>query len=379
MKSTKRVLCLLQVIFYIAVFSVSFVHSQKLQWQFSTGFQLPQAIVADESNQKYLYVAQKSGGLLVLETKNRLAKRIALIPKGQFKRMDAMNLVQQGRYLYVALGDFFRRNAKAGLAIIDIQNPRRPRVSSVWKSMKNLHGSADVEVHRNYAYLATMEHGVFVFDISNKNRIKEINRIKLDRNFPKRNPNRIQEPNARGLAIRNNLLYVANDAGGLRVVDVSNKRNPREIVKHILRRPKLKQQAYNNIAINYPYAYIALDYCGMEVVNIRNPRRIRHISWWNPWRCETNKNNWFNSPGHTNQIIFDKRTNQVFMSSGDSELQVIDVSSPRNPRLQSSFGRPKNNKGVWGLTITNDNIYLAYIRTFVPFKGTWSGIKAISR
>ena len=361
--------------------SHSAVSAQNLKWQYSTRNQLPQTTVVDKFQSKYLYVAQKAGGLLVLDTsgRKRSVKKVAVLSKRHFFNLDAMDITQQGKYLYVALGDSFRNKSRAGLAIVDVSNPQRPFVSAKWKSLIKLHGTTDIKVKGNYAYLGAMERGIFIFDISNKKRIKEIKHFTLDRNFPKRNPNRIQQPSVRGLAVRGDYLYVANDAGGLRVVDISNKRRPREIAKHILRKPRLKQQAYNNIAINFPYAYIALDYCGMEVVNIGNPRKIRHVSWWNPWGCNTNKNNWFNSSGHTNQIVIDRSTNEVFLSAGDSELQVLDVSNPRRPRLKTSFGRPKNKRGTWGVTVTRNLIYLTYIKTFFPFRGGWAGIKAIER
>ena len=354
---------------------------QNARWQYSTRNRLPQAIVADQKDQRYLYIAQKSGGLLVLDSGrlNTTPKKIAQIGRNQFRRLDAMNLVQHKRYLFIALGSFFGRNSKAGLAIVDIKDPRKPKLAAIWTSKKRIQGSAVVGVKGNYAFLGAMREGVYIFDVSDRRRIREVSRANLDIHFPKPNPGKIGHPNARGLAVRGDLLYVTNDAGGLRIVDISNKRNPREISKYILRRRGLKQQAYNNIAINFPYAYIALDYCGMEIVNIRNPRNIFHVGWWNPWRCNSGSNNWFNSPGHTNQIHFDKRTEQVFMSAGDSELQVIDVSNPRRPRLSKSFGGPRNRLGTWGLGVTDDTIYLAYIRTFVPFRGNWSGVKAVSR
>ncbi|NNE98523.1 MAG: hypothetical protein HKN25_05820 [Pyrinomonadaceae bacterium] len=67
------------------------------------------------------------------------------------------------------------------------------------------------------------------------------------------------------------------------------------------------------------------------------------------------------------------------MSAGDSELPIVDVSNPRKPRLRSTFGRVKNGQGVWGATVTQEMVYLTHIKTFVPFRGGWAGIKAIER
>ena len=142
---------------------------------------------------------------------------------------------------------------------------------------------------------------------------------------------------------------------------------------------KRKQQAYNNIVLNGNLAYIGVDYAGLEIVDISNPRKIRQVGWWNPWNAHTLKNLWLNSPGHINQVVLDARRKRVYLSAGDSELQIVDVSRPKTPKLVSHFGRPKNKLGVWGLAVSGDYVYLAYIKTLIPFQGTWSGIKAVSR
>ncbi|MDX1645197.1 MAG: hypothetical protein R3244_12650, partial [Thermoanaerobaculia bacterium] len=154
---------------------------------------------------------------------------------------------------------------------------------------------------------------------------------------------------------------------------------PREIHKYINTAIAKKPQAYNNLTLDGRYAYVAVDYCGLEVVDIADPLAIRQIGWWNPWACETLANLWLNSPGHTNQIGHDEALDLVYLSAGDSELQVVDVSDPARPRLAASFGRPENDRGVWGATLGGEAVYLAYIRAFIPFKSTWSGFKAVSR
>ena len=52
---------------------------------------------------------------------------------------------------------------------------------------------------------------------------------------------------------------------------------------------------------------------------------MRQIGWWNPWESHTIKNLWLNSPGHTNQIVLDANRKIVYLSAGDSELQMVDV------------------------------------------------------
>ena len=357
-------------------------NNPRVKWEYPIPTQQPLSAIQDIQGKPYLYVAQKDGGLLILNISNpnRTPTIASNVSKSQLEQLDTMNLVQQGNFLFLSLGNFFAATgAKAGLAVIDVQNPQNPKILSIWTSSQILAGSSGVLIDGNFAYLAAMEEGIFIFDISNKNNLTFISSIQPDVNFPKPNPNSIEHPNARGIAIKNNLLFVANDAGGIRVIDVRNKNNPKEIAKYINAQMLNKAQAYNNIIINGNKAYVAVDYCGLEILDISNPNNIQHLGWWNPWTCNTNANLWFNSQGHTNQLHLDVNKKLVFLSAGDSEMQVVDVSNPNQPTLSSGFGAPKNKQGVWGISTTNDTVYLTYIKTIVPFTSEWSGIKAVRK
>jgi hypothetical protein len=162
-------------------------------------------------------------------------------------------------------------------------------------------------------------------------------------------------------------------------LDVKDRRRPVEIGRYINAAMVRKQQAYNNLVVDGDRAYVAIDYAGLEIIDISNPRQPRQIGWWNPWAADTLQNLWVNSPGHTNQISLDAQRKLVFLSAGDSELQVIDVSKPNRPRLVSHYGEPKNKRGVWGVAVSADLIFLTYIKAIVPFHSTWSGVKAVRR
>lgn len=254
-----------------------------------------------------------------------------------------------------------------------------PRVVSVWRSPQKLPESAAVATDGRFAYLAAMSTGVMTFDVAKPSSIRHLSTYQPDVNYPRKNPGRVQHPNSRGLAIQGDLLFVANDAGGLRVLDMKNRAKPKEIGRYLNPAMARKQQAYNNVIVERNRAYVAIDYAGLEILDISNPSRIRQIGWWNPWKAETLRNLWFNSPGHTNQLALDARRDRLYLSAGDSELQVVDISEIGKPKLVSHFGAPKNKLGVWGLAVSDHAIYLTYIKTFVPFRGTWSGIKAVER
>ena len=76
------------------------------------------------------------------------------------------------------------------------------------------------------AFVGAMSFGVMSFDVRNPSQIKHLTTFQPNIHFPKQNPNSIGHPNARGMALRGKLLYVACDAGGLRILNVANPRSP---------------------------------------------------------------------------------------------------------------------------------------------------------
>lgn len=346
----------------------------ELKWEKQLVNSLPLSIIVDSRNNDFLYVASKDKGLLVFKENTNNPTQVANIPISLLGNHHVMNVYQNGNYLYLALGDFFQNGHKSGFAIIDISTPSNPVISDWWEATNAIKGSAIVIVEGNYAFLGAMSDGVYVFDISNKNNISEIEHFTPDRNFPLPNPNSVQEPNARGMAIKNNNLFLCYDAGGIRVLDISDKTNLTEKSRYI-NSTFNKQKAYNNIYINGNYAYVATDYCGMETLDISNPNQLKLASWCNPWHCESPNNNWLNSQGHTNELSYNPNSKNVYLSSGASQITIIDVSNPNDCKFVTSLGSRNDNLGTWGITFANNKVYTTYITAFIPFTSNWSGLK----
>ncbi len=245
----------------------------------STAPRLPQRMIQDVQNRPYFYVALKSGGVSVYDATR--PELISTVSTSLFDSLHAMNITQQGNYLYIALGNFFGGSSKAGLAIIDVTNPEIPVVTDFWTTSDVEEGSAVVEVAGNYAYLGAMTRCIYVLDISDKGNISETSQFIPDPNFPVPNPTSIQAPNARGMAIQNNRLYLCYNAGGLRIIDISDPLNLSEIGR-FLDQSIGTQQAFNNVLINGNIAYIATDYCGMEIVDIFRPYESQQDSLAQP-------------------------------------------------------------------------------------------------
>jgi hypothetical protein len=250
----------------------------------------------------------------------------------------------------------------------------------VWVHTTASGGAGIVKVVGNFAYLGAMRQGLIILDVSDKTNASFYSQYIPSINYPNPNSPDLLKYNARGMEIKDNYLYLCYDAGGMRVIDISNKLSPNEVAQYsnpaILNRPR----AYNNIILDDSLAYIAVDYCGMEVLNISNLGNIHRIGWWNPWQCQDpNANNWFNSPGHTNEIRYNANCKLLFMSSGKSELDIVSVKNPYSPVLCDSFGNTTNTQGTWGVGLYLGQLYLSYIYVplGIPFYSNWSGVKII--
>lgn len=343
---------------------------------------LPQAMVYDELERPYLFIAAKGGGLLILnDNGDQEPTEAATVGIGDLYMLHVMNIVQKGNYLYLSLGDFFDgvNGSKAGLAIINIENPTSPIVTAKWQSDSIIGGSAVITVENGYAYLGAMEFGMYIFDVSNPSEIIEKSNYLPDVNYPEEDPQGPQIPNARGMTVVGNTMYLCFDAGGIRIIDVTNKELPSEIGRfHNFASIQNTPKAYNNIIINGNLAYCAVDYCGFEIWDISTLGQEELIGWWNPWDCESTNNLWFNSPGHANQMVYDATNDLIFVNTGRSDLSVLDVSNPVDPMLKQSYGVFNDSQATWGMGMHDNDIYLLYITAGIPLYSDWSGLKKLS-
>ncbi|MBI3519983.1 MAG: T9SS type A sorting domain-containing protein [Bacteroidetes bacterium] len=388
---------MMRFIFYCLLFSTFFnvVHAQctqpaNLQNQVDIPVQFPlmqhnMTARRDTSPSKpYLYVAGKERGLVIYNISNLASPVLtASILPSAMQNLDVMSITQSGNYLYLALGDFFNANAQhSGMAIVDISTPSSPVLKSTYSYSLNS-GAGHVAVDGNYAYVSAMQNGILVLDVSNKTNIQLLSTFKPSIHFPKVNPNSSEQQkiNVRQITVKNNILYVCYDAGGLRIVNATNKYNLVETGRYANPLLNARPRAYNNLVLNDTLVYIAVDYCGMEIIHVKDTTHLTQIGWWNPWNCQSTSNTWFNSPGHANEIEYDANCQLLFLSTGRSDMHVVNVSNPAAPDSCSRFGNTTDSLGTWGLGHYGNQIYLAYIATwplYTPFPGNWSGIKIIT-
>lgn len=375
-------------IFIIFLFSISSFWGQlNLNVQLkseieSTCNQMIVTMAHDNMDRPFLYVANKEAGLKVYNVSNvNSPQLVATVATSNFADMEVINLFQKDEYVFLALGNIWNTDL-TGMAIVNVQNPTAPFVTDYYYKSNSTHGSGIVTVEGNYAYLGGMQDGLIVLDVTDKQNIQFVSQFIPDINYPINNPNNVNIYNLRGMEVRNDTIYACYDAGGIRIIDVTNKQNPIEIGHYcnpVMYSPMDHPKAYNNIVLKDSLAFVAVDYCGVEILNISDPSNIKLRSWWNPYGCPNN--NWFTSPVHANEIRYDKDCEVLFLSTGKSDMYALDVSDHLNPGVLYNYGGVGNNLGTWGVNIYQNQIYLSYICVpwpYIPFQSDSTLIKILT-
>lgn len=333
----------------------------------------------DRLKRPFIYLATKELGLVIFDisnTSNPLP--VDTIPVSSLGNLKATGITQDSIFLYISLGDF-QSTQNAGLAIYDISNPENPIFLDSWTDNEFNKGSSSVICKGNYAYQSAMEKGVIILDVSDKHNIKYVSKIIPDLNFG----NKKFTYHSRGLFLEGDTLLVADDNGGLRLIDVTNKKNPIEIGKHLNSRIDSTGAVYcNHVYQIGNYAYCAMDFCGIETVDVSDPSSIISIAWLNPWNCINQPfpfGSWNGSDGHCNEIAYSDLQNILFFSGGDTEIIAVSIDNPYKPKIIGTWGLPGDKVGSWGIDISENLAAVANVHTLgFPFVSNTGGLQLLS-
>jgi hypothetical protein len=333
----------------------------------------------DRLNRPFIYLASKELGLVTFDISNTLNPfPIDTISVSALGNLKATGVTQDSIYLYISLGDF-QSTQNAGLAIYDITNPVAPVLLDNWTNNEFNKGSASVIFKGNYVYLSAMEKGVLILDVADKKNIKFVSQIIPDTDFG----NKKFTYHSRGLFIKGDSLLVADDNGGLRIIDVTNKKNPIEIGKYINNKIDSIGAVYcNHVYQIENFAYCAMDFCGVELLDVTYPSSIISVAWLNPWNCNNLPfpfGSWNGSEGHINEIAYSALHNILFFSGGDTEIIALSTDLPDKPRILGSWGKPGDNVGSWGIDILGNLAAIANVHTLgFPFVSINGGLQLLS-
>jgi len=330
----------------------------------------------DRLGRPYVYSASEELGMVTFNISNQNQP----VPVDTIKQITLNNeyvsaLAQDSIYLFVGKGVFQSAGQRAGLAIFDITNPTLPVLMDQWDSAAFTHGTAQVLLQGNYAYLAAMDDGIIILDISNKNDIRFCSSI-----VPTTSPS-MSGCHARGIYLSHDTLLVAYDGGGLRVIDVQNKYAPVQTGAYLNATASAggNKPYYNHVWRIGDQAFVPLDYRGFEVDNVSIPSNITTTAWDNVWG-NTTLGNWNGSDGHANEIVYAAPTADVLMMSGaDSQVLAIDPSNPSQPRIMGAWGVPNTDSlGSWGVDVFGNLVAVGIMRTPFPFYSDSGGLQLLS-
>jgi len=314
--------------------------------------------VIDRNGDHYLYTTGLEYGLRGYDIEDpTVPGEVFAFQPSSFNGLKPTNLFQQDQFLFVSLGAFHGATQNAGMATVDISDPANPAILDQWDSAVFTTGTAIVRVQDGYAYLGMMEEGFAILDVSDPANISFVSSFQPDTawpgivNYP---------PNARGMALKGDTLFLAYDCGALRAIDVTDKSQPVEIGHYVNpQQPPATALAYNNVCLVGDLCFIATDFCGFEVVDVSDPTNMQQVAWVNPWNC--NGLSWFGSDGHTNELITAMHDSLLFISGGDSELLIYDITVPALPTLVGGIIQPNDSAVAWGLDVRDSLVVLNYI------------------
>ena len=316
------------------------------------------ASLFDRNDQPYLYTADVEHGLRIYDINDPMDPQevVAQWPP-VFGGLKPTNLFQEGDLLFVALGGFQGITQNAGLAILDVADPANPVLLDRWDSSAFAHGAAIVRVQDGYAYLGAMSDGLVILDVAEPTDITFVSAFLPDTTWPG-----IVDypPNARGMELSSDTLFLCYDAGGLRAIDVSDQSAPFEIGHYVNpQQPPNTADAYNNVRLVGDLCFVTTDFCGFEVVDVSDPANMQQVAWVNPWDCSGLS--WFGSDGHTNELITARHDSLLFLSGADSEVLIYDITAPAMPQLVGGLIHPSDSAVVWGLDVNDSLLVLNYI------------------
>jgi hypothetical protein len=219
-----------------------------------------------------------------------------------------------GNYAYIA-------DDSTGLLIVDISDPSSPNIIS---SVKTPGYASKVYVSNNYAYVADFDSGLQVINVTNPS-----------------NPNlegSVAMPGfANGVYVSGQYAYVACDTSGLQIVDISDPSNP-NITKGVA-----NSDVASAVCVSGNYAYVADGMAGIQVVALSDTSNIHIV-----------KN--VDTPGFATDIHISG--NYAYVADGGYGLQVIDITNPLNSFIASSLEMPALVAWVSSIYVSGNYAYL---------------------
>ncbi|MGD2084952.1 MAG: hypothetical protein PVH61_02090 [Candidatus Aminicenantes bacterium] len=231
----------------------------------------------------------------------------------------------QGEYAYLA-------SVEGGLTIVDISKPSAPTEVGY----RNSGSYNDVKVSGNYAYCASKRGGLHVIDISDPT-----------------SPTLVGKGNnslGTGVYLSGNYAYVSLDFNGLQVFDISKPDSPKRMGYY--------DQACIRSGLHYRGNYVYLPrFYGLRVIDVSNPTSPM-LTGNVDFTADYDYVPYYYSPFYVRtawpkEVFFSN--DYVYMPDGHERLYIVNVTNPTSPELVGTF------EDLWEPTDVYVNGIYAYV------------------
>ena len=259
-------------------------------------------------------VDHKQGGSVSINAPGLpLGAQLALIPGGPYlKTSTALNTPALS-----VVNDGHHAYVAAGdngLLIFDLAPDLPPRLLAQMKGQGKI---SRLALHGGYAYLADSAGALLIVDVSNPQAPQRI------ASYPLTQP-------LDALCVEQNRIYLVSGKH-LSVLDVSRPQTPRQLASFTL------TDAATAVQVADGYAYLALPKAGLNILDVHDPSSLHEVG-----RFRGEVRDLAVAQGH------------VYLANGTIGLTVLDVSEPQAPRWLSSVNRIGTS-----LTLSYDGGYIA--------------------
>lgn len=211
-----------------------------------------------------------------------------------------------------------------GLIIVDFSSLDKPvelaQVPLPGRCENNCLVMARLCVRDQYVYVADGDAGLRIVDVTDPADPREIGSF-------------VTGAEAYDVALRGNYACVSG-RGGIRVIDVSDPADPFEVGDYHI------ESWTSGVAVSGDYAYLASNYRGLRIIDISNPA--------NPFEIGA-----YDTPGYSRDVAV--TGDYAYVADDNGGLRVIDVSDRANPR---EIGFEDTRRGAMAVAVSGNYAYV---------------------
>ena len=175
-------------------------------------------------------------------------------------------------------------------------------VTQVGQFVSCWYETSEIEVHDNFAYVATGRSGLHIVDISTLGQPVETGICHT-------------RGTTRDVALQGNYAFLADGPQGLRVVDISNSQNPTMVAES-----NPENSDFRRIAVTATHAFVTNPTSGIQIFDITNPLAPLPLPLY--------------AVAEPQDIVIAGQYAYVVTATG---FEILDISTPANPELLGSL------------------------------------------